>query len=254
MIRKLVIGCWLLVAGCWSGFAETLVHPQRDDLDGRSFLEVGIPLADYTNGLVFYMDAAAGDYNAGATDYSIPDLSISRVNFSQSGTGYQPALVEYKGRAAYKGDGVDDSVFGYDGNLGGDLVRMSVWFAATNAHDGTLISRGWVNASYSHPENAGIILRSSGKIEGVVGYASGGFRKCYPAGTYADGEWHHVEMWTDGTNTYCTVDGTDTDNIAGYTFADAVPCNRTAIFAKPRIGSYAMPFNGWISEVRIQTQ
>lgn len=90
--------------------AATLVHPQRDDLAGRSFLEIGIPLETYTNGLVFYMDAAAGDYNAGAADYFIPDLSTNRHDAIQTGTGYQPARVYTNGAWAYQFDGTDDKV------------------------------------------------------------------------------------------------------------------------------------------------
>ena len=90
--------------------AATLVHPQRDDLAGRSFLEVGIPLETYTNGLVFYMDAAAGDYNAGETNYFIPDLSTNHSDATQTGTGYQPTRVFTNGAWAYDFDGVDDYV------------------------------------------------------------------------------------------------------------------------------------------------
>jgi len=88
-----------------SSGAETLVHPQRDDLDGRSFLEVGIPESTYTNGLVFYMDANAGDYNAGATDYFIPDLSTNANDATQTGTGYQPDCVYTNGAWAYSASG-----------------------------------------------------------------------------------------------------------------------------------------------------
>jgi len=69
-----------------------------------------IPLSTYTNGLAFWMDAAAGVYNAGATNFFIPDLSTNRNDATQTVANSQPTIIYSNGVWVCRTDGYDDHI------------------------------------------------------------------------------------------------------------------------------------------------
>ncbi len=183
--------CSMLHAPCAP--AETLVHPQRDDLAGRTFLEVGIPESTYTNGLVFYMDAAAGVYNAGATNFFIPDLSTNRNDATQPVINSQPISNRF--------DGVDDRLETKVDSFG--LTNCS--FAAWIFPEEVAVSDAGNHRIFSRHDNGPTRFGSAvdgGKLKVTLQAAL-----LSSGSPIAVSNWYHTAVVKDGNDWQSYVDG-----------------------------------------------
>lgn len=192
--------------------AERLVHPVRADLGGRTFLGQSMPETDYTNCVAWY-DAAAGDYNAGTTNYFLPDLSTNHnaANPPWNAISSQPTRVYTNGAWAFKFDGVDDKVFGPSVDVAMlnntlDLSATFVWTGGDGGNSyGVKLIAGYGRDPWAGASSGCFICIYNTSLQGYVYTDSGTTSIAY--GTISPGTLYAAQVTYDGMTMTFVVNG-----------------------------------------------
>ena len=129
----------------WGGMETVYVHPDRRDLGFEFYgLQSSMPYEDYTNGLVFWLDASVPIANEGETNAIWADASTNRNDATQTGIYYHPERIFTNGTWALEFDGVDDLIE-VEGNLfdfGTNAFSIDVTFdTSAPATSGFILSK-----------------------------------------------------------------------------------------------------------------